>query len=700
MLRNESFIKNRVTKRSLSRLFLFFFIFSGMSFPGEKDGISDSLLARLNVSGVKEQVEAYSDLMNYYNRVMPEKSISYGEKALQIASSAHYRKGEADILYLLGVGYHAQTENAKAMKYYELAYTIRKEIKDNVGIGECLNRIGLIYNALGNYEKALDYCLQSVRVLEGESDKKALAQAYNHLGIIYYILNDIPKAKQNTLKAMTFCKTPNEDLVLAVSHEYMGIIYIKLKEYDKAIYHTQKGLELRQTKNDRIGIAGSYENMAIISRNCKEYEKALEYYTRSLEIKKELNNQRGAASSISGIGVTYFYMGQYEKSLTFLFRAFEKRKQFGDKRGIVSTLNRVAETYAAMKNYKSALEYDRLAKTYSDSLLSEQKNRAIAEFQESFQREKRDKEILLLQKENTLQKYLRNFLLVVTILFSAMAIIVYFAYRSKRKVNRLLAKNNDEMTEQKEELLRLNEQLRELVTTKDKFFSIIAHDLKSPFLGFLGLTQIFAEDADSLPADELSKLGHEMHATANNLFELLKNLLEWAQMQKGSIFFEPKENSINDLVVESLNAVKVRSAQKGISILNGVTTPVYAFVDEKMIKSVLQNLFSNAVKFTRQGGTVTIKAKEIENNMVEISVNDTGVGIRQKELDKLFKVGEKIGSKGTDGELSTGLGLLLCKEFVEKHGGKIRAESVEGKGSTLYFTVPGKEPIRFREIVP
>ena len=241
-----------------------------------------------------------------------------------------------------------------------------------------------------------------------------------------------------------------------------------------------------------------------------------------------------------------------------------------------------------------------------------------------------------------------------------------------------------------EEIKKRNEELSKINAEKDKFFSIIAHDLKSPFLGFLGLTQIMAEDISSFSADELTKLAVEMNQNANNLFTLLKNLLEWAQMQNGSMSFEPKEISLSDMIAKNVATVEERSEQKGILIINKVIEPITACVDGNMINSVLLNLLSNAVKFTRRDGTITIQTSKIKEDEIEISVKDPGVGMPKSIVEKLFKVGEKIGSKGTEGELSTGLGLLLCKEFVEKNGGKIWAESVEGKGSTFYFTVPLK----------
>jgi signal transduction histidine kinase len=235
-----------------------------------------------------------------------------------------------------------------------------------------------------------------------------------------------------------------------------------------------------------------------------------------------------------------------------------------------------------------------------------------------------------------------------------------------------------------------NIQLKELNANKDKFFSIIAHDLKSPFLGFLGLTQEIAQNADKYSVQWLTRIGSSLNKSADNLFKLLHNLLEWSQMQNGSIRLERKKIDLSELIAKNLEVVKSASEHKSIFI-NNLSKKYFVFADETMVDSVLLNLISNAVKFTSQSGTITIGTNIKEDRMIEIYIRDTGVGMPNDLIEKLFKIGEKTGRKGTDGELSTGLGLLLCKEFIEKNGGNIRVESKEGNGSTFYFTLPTRE---------
>src|ERR1035437_613676 len=233
-----------------------------------------------------------------------------------------------------------------------------------------------------------------------------------------------------------------------------------------------------------------------------------------------------------------------------------------------------------------------------------------------------------------------------------------------------------------------NEQLLKSISEKDKFFSIIAHDLKSPFLGFLGLTEMMSMENEDFTKAELTENSKFMHESALTLFKLIENLLEWAQTQRGTISFTPQELNLSDIAIQNIGIINQRALQKGITIINEVMVTEKIYVDIKMIDTILRNLLSNAVKFTRRDGKVIVRAKKTKGEMVEVSVSDTGVGISEEDIKKLFKIEEKVSSKGTDGELSTGLGLLLCKEFVEKHGGKIWVESEVGKGSKFIFTVP------------
>ncbi len=676
-----------IKKYNFALIIIFAFIVGTAALPSPITKNIDSLLSRIKTKNVEEKIKAYIDVMDYYRRVKPNKSTEYGEEAVKIARRENYKKGEGDILYLLGIAYHAQSNYPKALECYQLSLEIKKKLNDKVGIGECLNRIGLIYNVRGDLEKALDYCLRSIKILENQNNTKALAESFNNLGILYYILNDIPKALEICNKALKFSEVLGEDLVHAVSHEHLAVIYIKTKEYDKALYHVNMSLEIRVKLNDRLGLAGSYENLAIIYRNTDKYDEALKYHQKSYEYKKEINNVRGVASSIFGIGVTYYKMGRFEESLGYIKQSFEMRKKLKDKRGMVASLIQLAEVYSSIGNYKNAYEYSQLSKVYSDSLLNEQKNKAIAEYQEAFQQERRDKEILLLQKENTIQKYWRNFLLLFIVLLTAIAILISFAYRSKRKVNAILLNHNNLVTSQKEELEHLNAQLKELVATKDKFFSIIAHDLKSPFQGLLGYSQILSSEYSTLSEEEKITFINSIGDLSQSSYRLLENLLEWSRIQTGNMIYNPESFNLLLELYPTLSLVKQTAKNKDIECIYTIDGAITIKADKNMLSAIIRNLVSNAIKFTNPGGSVSIDAR-LKNEMVEIAVADTGIGIDEGTISKLFNVEKSISRKGTANEEGTGLGLLLCREMIEKHGGKIFVESQLGKGTKFTFTIP------------
>lgn len=236
------------------------------------------------------------------------------------------------------------------------------------------------------------------------------------------------------------------------------------------------------------------------------------------------------------------------------------------------------------------------------------------------------------------------------------------------------------------QLLKYSEELQELIATKDKFFSIIAHDLKTPFNSILGLSEILKDEARHLDIGTIIQYSDIIHSTSGNTYQLLENLLDWARIQQSRITFNPEPILLKKLIndVTELNAEKAN--RKKVSVINNITEQMIVLADQEMLKTILRNLISNALKFTTANGKIEIIAKS-GSGEIEISVKDTGTGINKEDIEKLFKVDSNFTRRGTENEKGTGLGLILCKEFIEKHGGTIRVESEEGKGSTFSFTL-------------
>lgn len=240
---------------------------------------------------------------------------------------------------------------------------------------------------------------------------------------------------------------------------------------------------------------------------------------------------------------------------------------------------------------------------------------------------------------------------------------------------------------QKKELEELNGKLEESNATKDKFFSIIAHDMKNIFNSLIGGSQILAGSVNTLSKEKIEMFAEEMFSSAQTAYELLENLLNWARMQKGSIEFKQETFDLSDLVSNNIINYQNNADMKKIHLFHSVEPGTLAYADPNMINTILRNLISNALKFTDIGGEVRISAKTM-GQIIDVSVSDTGVGISEENAKKLFRIDSKFRTTGTAGEKGSGLGLSLCREFVDNNNGKIWVESIIGKGTTFWFTLP------------
>jgi signal transduction histidine kinase len=242
-----------------------------------------------------------------------------------------------------------------------------------------------------------------------------------------------------------------------------------------------------------------------------------------------------------------------------------------------------------------------------------------------------------------------------------------------------------------EEIKLKNNLLQSLNNEKDKFFSILAHDLRNPLSSFVAASQILNEDFSRMNSEEIKEITSRMNWSAKNIYTLLENLLEWSQLQRGGLDIMPQKLNLKKIIESCIGILSEFARQKEIELVMSLTDKYEVFADRHMVDTVIRNLISNAIKFTGRGGKIDVTARANQDNSVEIMVSDTGTGMSPDLIHKLFLLNERVSLKGTEGETSSGLGLILCKEFIEKNRGKIWVESEEGKGSTFFFSLPCKQ---------
>ncbi|NQU54404.1 MAG: hybrid sensor histidine kinase/response regulator [Bacteroidetes bacterium] len=238
-----------------------------------------------------------------------------------------------------------------------------------------------------------------------------------------------------------------------------------------------------------------------------------------------------------------------------------------------------------------------------------------------------------------------------------------------------------------EKVIQRTKELRQVNASKDKFFSIIAHDLKSPFTALLGLSEILIENWEEMSEDDKIDFIKNIHTSSKNTFNLLQNLLEWSQSQTGRVRVEATRFFPYNVIHENISVLCQHADNKGITLINKVPDSICCFADQNMISTVFRNLISNSIKFTNEGGSIEVSVSAT-NNSYQFCISDTGIGMSEDTVSKLFNITEKVQRSGTADETGTGLGLILCKEFIEKNKGNIFVESQQNEGSKFFFTIP------------
>ena len=616
--------------------------------------------------------------------------------------------------------------------------TIQNRLKNRRDASTTLNNLGVSYYMMGNYQQSLGYFEQSLALREEFNDTLNIVKTLNNLGVISQIVGDYEKAVAFLQKSLLFKIALADTLSIAKTLNNIGVVYMDLGKYSDAGKFMKQALDYYQLKKDSSGIAASYNNLGQLFSENKMADSALAFYALSLEIKRKIGDRRGIGNTLNNMGMIYFEKKQNDKAVNLFEEAREIRTQLGDNFGLSSTLNNLANLYFTEKTYPKAIEffrksleiaeaenlkgilqrnyaglaqlfdetgrtadalkYYKLLNSIKDSLYKEDINKQLADLNLKYQTEKSKKENELLKRENQIQELKLNvseerqkqlYFVILLLIAIGVAAFMIMQNRNNRRMNDQLHRLNQEL--EVKVALRTAE-LAESNNTKDQLFSIIAHDLKSPFNSLLGLTELLSESFDTLTEEEKKEFIKYTKESVENLYRLLENLLNWSLTQTGKLQLNPEPLKMDILINDTLNLFYQQSQKKSLLMSVELETTEMAFADEETIKTVLRNLVSNAIKFTPIGGKVTVNLSMINNpetgKMLQTTVNDTGVGIPPEKQQILFESPRQVKSLGTSYEKGTGLGLLLCKEFVEKNHGRISIFSEPDNGSSFAFTLP------------
>lgn len=554
--------------------------------------------------------------------------------------------------------------------------------------------LGLASNFIQGQNSELNQAIQDAKLgaeSEANNDINQASYYYNKAANTYWALNDLQNAKQMFSKALEMSRKIGNHNAIYILNTNLGLINTETADFKQALMCFVKAGESAQKLGRKIDYGASLINQANVKYETNELNDALELLSQAETIAQELNNSKMLRNAYSIFTKVYDKLENREQSAKYfeLFAAIShkiqqeeiQRKEEQAEQLVSQATSRVKEVEAAKRETEQEL--------VERDMELEQKQRML-EQTEQITREQLMK-IDLLNKERELQqaiithqnqmRYIYLGVIVLILMFSG---YIFYSYSQKKKANRELQIKNDEISRQNIEINEQAQQLRELNQLKDKLFSIISHDLRSPLgslITLLNLTQqgYFTEEGFKEVIDELSK-------NVGYTSELLENLLKWAQSQMNGLKVMPSTFSLHSVAEGKFALYKEQAFAKGITLKNQIDPALTVYADNAMIELVFRNLIANAIKFCDRDSVVSASAS-ISNGKVLVSVSDTGLGISQENLKKLF--GREIFStQGTSNEKGTGLGLLLCKDFINLNGGEIWAKSEEGIGSEFFFTLP------------
>lgn len=650
-----------------------------------------------NISKTKldtSRIRLYEELIEIL--IKKEKNYSLAEKyinkSLGESASIGDDQGRARILDLKGVSFRNSSRFDSSLHYHFDALKIANEIDDKQLKLRVFNNIGVVYRRKDEFQTAIDYHLKALRIAEQLKDEKSIAIAENSIGNIYISIGKADRSLKHFLRALNLEEKSNNELGMAINYNNIGSVYEETGKLDMALEYYNKSLELNNKINNIKGISIGYNSLGSVFKKLKNYPEALKFYEKALEIDKRHSDEIYTSTSLVNIGEIYFLMGNNKKASEYVWEGINLAQKIGSKYQVQRGHEILCELYSEQGDYKMALSCYQTSISFRDSIINEKNNNQILDLQAKYDLSIKESQIELLKRDKKNQS-----IIIASFIFGVLSLVVilFMLWKSnniKKRANDLLTEQSKQIESNNIELHSVNEQLKEINITKDKFFSIIAHDLKNPLTAIILMSEIAYKYYDKLTNEEKIDSIKKLHESARKLFQLLENLLTWARSQTGQIEFKLERIDLNQLFTNTIQLFNEVAIGKNVKITQTSQEVETISADMNMISTILRNLLSNAIKFTAPGGNIEIGATSIdsqnENRIVRIFVKDSGVGMTEETKNNLFRIDKNVTSLGTSGEKGTGLGLILCKEFIEKHGGRIWVESERSKGSTFWIEMP------------
>ena len=685
---------------------------------GEETGISktDSLRKELSIQHGKEKISTQLELsIQLLNN--KEESLSLANSALDAAKKRGDKTLEMRSCLTLGRVYQSQNKIDQAIEFYDSAFALSKEIDDSWYKGEILFRKGVLYHNSGNDIRALGFFNSAIRACLVVDNYKIIGSSYSMMGTIFrvngiydraieyiiksklnyqkagfeegnawcaYLLGQIYADLQDPENALEYFK---EALVIylklaaidgnyngvGICYQQIGILEMQSGNLDEAQINIENVLDIYAKSGVENGISSAYKSLGQIKYLKGDCNQAEEYLNKALEMKNELGEMLSIPGIYEYLGLCKIDRGKINEGLDLLQKGLALAETNNQKKIQIDIYAKLSETYLKLKNLEKAVTYQDKQIEVQNSLLSGTANIKMEQLQRIYEIDEKNSQIAELENENEIislkfkqQKNSQIFMIIGILVILFISITTFWFYNKIRHKN--------------EELHLANK-------AKDKFFAIISHDLRGPvgtLSTFLGEITSHYEELD---AEEIKEILENLQKSSENASNLLENLLAWARSQADKIDYNPTEIQLSEVLNMTLDGLKHVADNKQIRINTETNEQINVLADPDMLQTIIRNLVSNAIKFSNRGGSISIHAGKNGDSAL-ISVADKGVGIEKEAISKIFDINDSHHTPGTEDEKSSGLGLILVKDFVERNKGELNIESEAGKGTVVSFTLP------------
>ncbi|KHJ37822.1 sensor histidine kinase YycG [Pedobacter glucosidilyticus] len=620
---------------------------------------NDSLVVNAHVMIMKSLGPNKIDSVRiYYN-----KAIAYSKDNGFVLGEILLNHNMANLLSVHG-------DLSEALVYANKALALAKSQKDQVSMARAYGLLSVIHGRKGDFPKSTANAFSSLNIFEKLKNKEGMVNAYIKLSAIHIQIHDFKSA-------LTYCKMAdslNKDVKDKVFEldiaNNMAIAFAEQGKLDDALAMFERVSKLTKGHRGQVAAyASSLMNIGLVYKEKREFNKALDYYQQSYQVSLDNNYPEGILKNMQNISVAYYFIGDYEKSNKEALKALNKVREMGVIDLEVEILEGLRTNYLKQKDYKNAHKYTEEYYEASLKLNVKEREREISGIKDKYELEKTQEQLKLLNEINETRTKQRN--LSIILLVIALLSMVVFAY-SYYKI-RILNKQN----------IIVKDKLSESNQVKDRIFSIIGHDLRSAYVSTLGILKLIKED-DLSASEKIDMINRVIHQSETAL-ETLDKLLHWGYSQIRGAKITLEDFNCTIPIKQTLDFLAQLIHEKQIEVNNQIDKEVCVLADKNHFNFIIRNLISNAVKFTPQGGKITLTCTD-EHEYFKFSIQDSGIGISKDRIDKIFTA-DSSSTSGTHNEKGTGLGLIICKEFIESNGGEIYVSSQEGEGATFSFTL-------------